>query len=78
MHRVYIQALRNGPMARIMGSTLVSFHTGNNSRPLPHGLQFRVAFQYLLYAGCEKKVNASLQRNAKNSQEFRAVRRCER
>jgi hypothetical protein len=65
-------------MARIIRSTLVSFHTGNNSRPLPHGLQVRVVFQYLLYAGCKKKVNATLDGNAKKLQEFRAVRRCER
>jgi hypothetical protein len=35
-------------------------------------------FQYFLYAGCKKKVNATLDGNAKKSQEFRAPRRCER
>jgi hypothetical protein len=35
-------------------------------------------FQYLLYAGYEKKVNATLDGNAKNSPKFLGVCRCER
>ena len=77
MHRVYTQALRNGPMGRIMKKQL-AFNIGNNSRPLRTGLRSRVVFQYLLYAGCKKKVNASLDENAGNSRFFSAVSRCER
>jgi hypothetical protein len=45
MHRVYIQALRNGPMARIIRSTLVSFFTPVTTRG-----RCRTAFGFALYS----------------------------
>jgi len=77
MHRVYTQAFRSGPMGRIMKKKL-AFHTGSNSRPLRSGLGTRVVFQYLLYAGCKKKVNASLERNPRNCRNISAANRCQR